>query len=112
VTFGYEGADRPALEDVTLHIPAGSSLGIVGRSGSGKSTLIRLVQGLLPVDAGRVLVDGHALEALDRDHLRRAVGVVPQESFLFRATVRENIAAAQPDATEGADRRCRRAGRR
>jgi ATP-binding cassette subfamily B protein len=99
VTFGYEGAERPALEDVTLHIPAGSSLGIVGRSGSGKSTLIRLVQGLLPVDAGRVLVDGHALEALDRDHLRRAVGVVPQESFLFRATVRENIAAAQPEAT-------------
>jgi subfamily B ATP-binding cassette protein HlyB/CyaB len=100
VSFGYEGTGRRALEGVTLHIPAGSSLGIVGRSGSGKSTLIRVVQGLLAPDAGRVRVDDHALETLDRDHLRRSVGVVPQESFLFRATVRENIAAANPEASE------------
>ncbi len=97
-SFTYEGSTRPALDRITLTIPAGSSHGIVGRSGSGKSTLIRLAQGLLAPDAGRVLVDGHALEELDRDHLRRAVGVVPQESFLFRGTVRDNIAAAQPEA--------------
>ncbi|MDO9708001.1 peptidase domain-containing ABC transporter [Paracraurococcus lichenis] len=99
VAFAYEGSTATALEAIDLEIPAGSTLGIVGRSGSGKSTLIRLAQGLLAPTAGRILVDGHDLADLDRAHLRRAIGVVPQESFLFRGTVRENLAVAEPGAS-------------
>jgi subfamily B ATP-binding cassette protein HlyB/CyaB len=98
VSFAYDGAAAPSLDRVSFEIPAGARLGIVGRSGSGKTTLVRLVQGLLSPGGGRILVDGHDLAEVERAHLRRAIGVVPQEAFLFRATVRENIAAATPDA--------------
>ncbi|HZF75921.1 MAG TPA: peptidase domain-containing ABC transporter, partial [Acetobacteraceae bacterium] len=99
VHFTYEGAKGATLEGISLDIPAGSTIGVVGRSGSGKTTLIRMIQGLLEPGAGRILVDGHELRDLDRAHLRRSIGVVPQEAFLFRATVRDNIAVAHPDAT-------------
>ena len=98
VTFRY-GPDRPAvLSQVSLEIPQGQVLGIVGRSGSGKSTLAKLVQRLYVPEAGRVLVDGVDLAMVDPAWLRRQVGVVPQESFLFDASVAENIALTDPGA--------------
>ncbi len=94
----YEGSATAALDRVTLSIPAGTMLGVVGRSGSGKSTLARVVQGLLAPQRGTVLVDGHDIRDLDLHHLRRCIGVVPQEAFLFRGSVRDNIAASDPGA--------------
>ena len=98
VTFRY-GPDRPAvLNQVSLAIPAGEVLGIVGRSGSGKSTLAKLIQRLYVPEAGRTLVDGVDLAMVDPTWLRRQVGVVLQESFLFDASVAENIALTDPGA--------------
>ncbi|GAB6041540.1 type I secretion system permease/ATPase [Endothiovibrio diazotrophicus] len=98
VTFRY-APDRPAvLSQVSLAIPRGQVLGIVGRSGSGKSTLAKLVQRLYVPEAGRVLVDGVDLAMADPAWLRRQVGVVLQESFLFDATVAENISLTDPGA--------------
>lgn len=99
VGFSYDRSAASVLDQVSFTIPAGSTLGIVGRSGSGKSTLIRLVQGLLTPRGGRILIDGHELQEIDRGHLRRAIGVVPQEAFLFRGSIRDNIAVAEPEAT-------------
>ncbi len=99
VTFRYASDLAPALDDVTLRIPAGSVVGIVGHSGSGKTTLTRLLQGLYPVQQGLIRIDGHELREIDLPHLRRKVGVVLQESFLFRGSVRDNIACVKPDAT-------------
>ncbi|GFK92234.1 Toxin RTX-I translocation ATP-binding protein [Fundidesulfovibrio magnetotacticus] len=99
VTFQYAPGAPPALEDVSLHIPQGAVIGVVGRSGSGKSTLTRLIQGLYPVQRGRVAVDGNDLRDIELSHLRRSIGVVLQENFLFQGSVRQNIAAANPRAT-------------
>src|SRR5262249_45021356 len=72
---------------------------IVGRSGSGKTTLTRLIRAMYPIQLGSVRIDGHDIRELDLPHLRSQVGVVMQQCFLFRGTVRENIAATKPDAT-------------
>lgn len=99
VAFRY-GQDGPfALNDISFTIPGGSIMGVVGRSGSGKSTMTRLVQGLYPIQQGLIRISGHDVRELDLNHLRRSIGVVLQDSFLFRGTVRQNIAAAKPDAT-------------
>ena len=98
VTFRYPGTAAPALEDVSFRIPAGGVLGVVGRSGSGKSTLTRLLQGLYTAEEGVLRIDGHDVREFDLAHLRHATGVVLQENFLFRGTVRQNIAAPRPDA--------------
>ena len=96
VRFSY-GTDAPVvLNDVTLNIPAGSSVGLVGRSGSGKSTITRLIQRLYIPESGKVMVDGNDLSTIDTGWLRRNIGVVQQESFLFNRTIRENIAIARP----------------
>jgi len=95
--YGQDGAF--ALNDVSFSMPGGSVLGVVGRSGSGKSTMTRLIQGLYPIQQGLIRISGHDVRELDLGHLRRSIGVVLQDSFLFRGTVRENIAAAKPDAT-------------
>lgn len=98
VTFRYSGAqDRPVLAGVTLEIAPGETIAVVGRSGSGKSTLAKLILGLYPPSRGRVLIDGHDVRTLDRRALRRRVGVVPQEVFLFSGTIRDNIALGDPD---------------
>src|SRR5690606_32082658 len=68
-------------------------------SGSGKSTVTRLIQGLYPVQQGLIRIGGHDVRELDLNHLRRSIGVVLQDNFLFRGTVRDNIAAARPDAS-------------
>jgi subfamily B ATP-binding cassette protein HlyB/CyaB len=98
VSFRYKPDGRDVLSDITLEIPAGQVLGVVGRSGSGKSTLTRLVQRLFVPSQGRVLIDGVDLALVDTSWLRRQVGVVLQENLLFNRTVRENIALADPGA--------------
>jgi subfamily B ATP-binding cassette protein HlyB/CyaB len=84
------------LRDVTLDVPAGQVLGVVGSSGSGKSTLAKLIQRLYVPEVGRVFVDGVDLAMADPAWLRRQIGVVLQENILFNRTVRENIALAEP----------------
>ena len=99
VTFRYPGASVAALDRATFTIPAGAVVGIVGRSGSGKTTLTRLIQGLYNVQEGIVRFDGIDARELELPHLRRQTGVVLQENFLFRGSVRDNIAMARSDAT-------------
>lgn len=91
VDFAYAGRDR-ILEGFDLEVPAGATLGIVGATGSGKSTIVKLLLRLYAIQAGRVLLDGVAIEELELQDLRRAIGLVSQEVFLFHGTVAENIA--------------------
>ena len=99
VTFRYPGSTATALDRATFTIKAGTVVGIVGRSGSGKTTLTKLMQGLYPVQEGVVRFDSFDAREIDLAHLRRQIGVVLQENFLFRGSVRDNISAAKPDAT-------------
>jgi ATP-binding cassette subfamily B protein len=99
VTFKYAGATTPALDRVSFSIPEGSVFGLVGRSGSGKTTVTRLLQGLHSDYTGLIKIDGNDLREIDLDHLRSSLGVVLQENFLFRGTIRETISAAKPHAT-------------
>ena len=100
-----------ALHGVDLQIPAGQTLGVVGLTGAGKSTLVNLVPRLLDPDEGTVLVDGHDVRSFDPEELRRSVGYVPQETFLFSATIAENIAFGVETATpEQIERAARLAG--
>jgi subfamily B ATP-binding cassette protein HlyB/CyaB len=98
VTFRYRPEAAPVLNDVQLTIGAGEIIGIVGRSGSGKSTLTKLVQRLYVPERGRVMVDGIDISLIDAAQLRRQVGVVLQENFLFNRSVRDNIAITDPAA--------------
>jgi ABC-type multidrug transport system fused ATPase/permease subunit len=99
VTLEYEGAARPALHDVDLDVPAGTTVALVGATGSGKTTLVQLIPRLYDVSAGAVLVDGVDVRDVDVASLRAAVAVVNDDPFLFSATVAENIAYARADAT-------------
>jgi ATP-binding cassette, subfamily B, bacterial HlyB/CyaB len=99
VTFTYPGARATALEDVSFDVPAGTMLGVVGRSGSGKSTLTRLLQGINRDYDGRLKLDGNELREINLPHLRRSIGIVMQDNFLFRGTVRDNIVAGRPGLT-------------
>jgi ABC-type multidrug transport system fused ATPase/permease subunit len=97
VTFGYD-ADRPVLESVDLDIAPGRTVALIGRTGSGKTTLASLVPRFYDTTAGRVLVDGWDVRDVDRRSLRREIGVISQDPFLFSASVRDNIAFGSPDA--------------
>ncbi len=98
VSFRYTpGQDRPTLADVSFEINPGEKIAVVGRSGSGKSTLAKLIVGLYLPSEGRVFIDGHDIRTLSRRDLRRRIGVVPQDVFLFSGTIRENIAFGDPD---------------
>ncbi|KQW99901.1 peptidase C39 [Massilia sp. Root418] len=99
VTFRYPGAANTALDRASFTIKPGTVVGIVGRSGSGKTTLTKLIQGLYPVQEGIIRFDAVDAREIDLSHLRRQIGVVLQENFLFRGSVRDNIAAAKADAT-------------
>jgi ATP-binding cassette subfamily B protein len=99
VTFRYPGTERPALRDINLKIPAGAMVGIVGRSGSGKTTFSALLQGLHQATEGAIRIDGHNIKDIDLAHLRAQNGVVPQEPFLFRGTVKDNIRMGEPTAS-------------
>ncbi|MGW0469141.1 ABC transporter ATP-binding protein [Streptomyces sp. NPDC003027] len=102
VEFRYdrEAPGGPTLDAVDVTVPAGGSLAVVGPTGSGKSTLSYLVPRLYDVTGGRVLIDGVDVRDLDFDTLARAVGVVSQETYLFHASVADNLRFAKPDATD------------
>ena len=89
-----------ALEDVSIHVPAGETLALVGETGAGKSTFAKLVSRFYDPQRGKVLVDGNDLRDLSSTCLRSQLGIVPQEGFLFSGTVRENIAFGRPDASD------------
>jgi len=99
VTFHYPGSPTPAVKDMSFEIEPGHIIGVVGRSGSGKTTITRLLQGLYQPQAGLIKIDGQDLKELELAHLRTQIGVVLQENFLFRGTVRENIAMTRPAAS-------------
>jgi ABC-type multidrug transport system fused ATPase/permease subunit len=101
VSFAYPGSS-PALNEIQLEVPAGSCVAILGGTGAGKSTLLHLVPRFYDVEAGRVSIDGHDVREFDVDALRRQVGVVFQETLLFRQTIAENIAFGHPDADAAA----------
>ena len=99
VRFRYSSSAPYALDDVSFNIPAGTSLGVMGRSGSGKTTVTRLLQRLNSNYDGSIKIDGMDLREIDLMHLRTHIGVVPQENFLFSGTIRDNIAMAKQDAS-------------
>jgi HlyB family type I secretion system ABC transporter len=96
VTFRYEGTKTPALDKMSFKIPAGTMLGLVGRSGSGKSTVTRLLQGINRDYSGAIKIDGTDMREINLRHLRKNFGMVLQDNFLFRGSVRENIIAGRP----------------
>src|SRR5256885_15371261 len=98
LNFNYEG--KPVLHDVNLKIPAGTSLAIVGPTGSGKTTLVDLIPRLYDADPGTVLIDGRPVRDYSLSSLRRNIGFVPQETFLFSDRIRENIALGVDSATD------------
>jgi ATP-binding cassette subfamily B protein len=98
LNFSY--GDKPVLEDIHLHVPAGSTLAIVGPTGAGKSTLIGLIPRLLDIAEDALLIDGRPVREYPLATLRRNIGVVPQETFLFSETIRENLCFGAPDATD------------
>ncbi len=99
IRFRYRPDGQPVLNGVSLVIRAGELIGIVGRSGSGKSTLTKLLQRLYVPEHGRITIDGHDLALADPAWLRRQIGVVLQENFLFNRSIRDNIAATDPGAS-------------
>jgi ATP-binding cassette, subfamily B, bacterial len=100
VWFSYlDGEDDWALKEVDLYVPPGQTLALVGTTGAGKSTFAKLVARFYDPQRGRVLVDGHDLRELQQRALRRQLGIVPQEGFLFSGSVRENIAFGRPAAS-------------
>ena len=111
VSFTYGGTKTPAIDRMTFAIPAGTMLGIVGRSGSGKSTITRLLQGINRDYSGFLKIDGTDLREINLRHLRQSFGVVLQDNFLFRGSIRDNILAGRPGLTlEDAVRAARLAG--
>ena len=98
LNFSY--GDKSVLEDIRLHVPAGSTLAIVGPTGAGKSTLIGLIPRLLDIAEDALLLDGRPVREYPLATLRRNIGVVPQETFLFSETIRENLCFGAPDATD------------
>ncbi len=111
LTFTYPLGSRPALQQMSFDIPPGTMLGLVGRSGSGKSTITRLLQGVNREYSGAVKIDGVEMREINLAHLRRSLGVVLQDNFLFRGTVKENIISGRPGLTlEDSVRAARLAG--
>ena len=99
VVFAYEAA-RPILHGISFEIPAGKTVAVVGPSGSGKSTLARLLFRFYDVGSGRITIDGQDIRHVTQSSVRRAMGIVPQDTVLFNDTVRYNIAYGRTDATE------------
>jgi ATP-binding cassette subfamily B protein len=98
VSFAYEPA-RPILQDVSFEIPPGKTLAVVGPSGAGKSTLARLLYRFYDVSGGSITIDGQDIRAVTQASLRRAIGIVPQDTVLFNDTVEYNIAYGRPGAS-------------
>jgi ATP-binding cassette, subfamily B, multidrug efflux pump len=100
LSFTYDNSTAPVLRDINLRIPAGSSFAIVGPTGSGKTTLVRLIPRLLEAQRGMLLLDDMSVMDYPLSKLREAIGFVPQETFLFTESIRENVAFGAPAATE------------
>ncbi|MBS7624455.1 ABC transporter ATP-binding protein [Candidatus Bathyarchaeota archaeon] len=98
VSFGYDN-NHPILKDVSFEVKPGETVALVGPTGSGKSTIIRLIPRFYDPTSGRILIDGYDIRDVKIESLRRQIGIVSQEIFLFNATVKENIAFGKPDAT-------------
>ena len=99
VSFGYSD-DAPVLHNISLEIPPGESLAVVGPTGAGKSTIAKLIVRFYDPQSGRVRIDGQDVREVSLESLRRQLGVVPQEPFLFNGSIGENVAFSRPDATE------------
>lgn len=99
VTFGYE-PERPVLRDVDLHIAPGETFALVGPTGAGKSTIVKLIARFYDPQQGRILIDSHDIRGVTQTSLRRQIGNVPQEPFLFAGSIGENVAFARPEAGE------------
>ena len=99
VTFRYPGSNVAALDKASFNVKAGTVVGIVGRSGSGKTTITKILQGLYPIQDGIVRFDGVDAREIELPHLRRQIGIVLQENFLFHGSVRDNISIAKPGAS-------------
>lgn len=99
VGFGYD-EDRQILNDINFTLDSGKCIAVVGPSGSGKSTLVNLIPRLYDVTAGTVTFDGTDVRKIDLEYLRKNIGIVSQETYLFNGTIRENLLYAKPDATE------------
>ncbi|MED5323911.1 MAG: ATP-binding cassette domain-containing protein, partial [Pseudomonadota bacterium] len=99
VTFGYAGRDTPALDGISLDVPAGQTVALVGASGSGKSTLLNLTLRFFDIDTGNITIDRQNIRDVSLDSLRAATALVTQEPFLFDDTIAKNIAFGKVDAT-------------
>jgi subfamily B ATP-binding cassette protein HlyB/CyaB len=102
VSFSFSPGGAEVLSNVSLHVPKGTFVGIVGQSGSGKSTLMKLLPRLYSPTKGRILVDGYNIDKVELYSLRRQIGIVPQDPLLFSGTISENIALTSPDAPSDA----------
>ncbi len=102
VSISYPGARRPALSDIELEVPAGSTVALVGPSGAGKTTIANLLLRFWDPDGGRILIDGVDLRGFELDHLRARMSLVSQDTYLFNDTLRANVLLARPEAEEAA----------
>lgn len=99
ISFGYR-ADNPLFNGLSVVIPAGQKVGLVGYSGSGKTSFVRLIMRFYDVQAGKILIDGQDIASVSQDSLRRHIGFIPQDPELFHRTVRENILIGKPEASD------------
>ncbi len=98
--FRYQRTSRPALDGLTLSIAAGETVALVGETGAGKSTIVKLIERFYDLTGGAILIDGHDLRSLDLSRYRQHIGLVPQESYLFPGSIRDQIAYGRPDASD------------
>jgi subfamily B ATP-binding cassette protein MsbA len=100
VTFQYDGRDIPALNNVSIQVPAGKTIALVGQSGSGKSTLLNLVLRFFDVSSGQIKIDGQDIRSVDLHSLRRATALVTQDPFLFDDTIANNISYGKESVSQ------------